>query len=160
MSSYYEYLKTSQVKKRNIGLMPIAFLGTTRPIVESPDMTQYCPKFSEIAKAIVPANIEFDHPIMTGTISVSPKFKQLTPKGYVATDGSLECVLIKYKTNQNKTLSPISFSNITQCQQCLENEKRERVAISKSFQPLNDLPVLSEQSRKKYLKFLSYFYFL
>lgn len=143
-SYYYDYLRNSNIgSKDKIGTMPVALLGTTRPIINTKDGTEYCQKLSEIARAIIPANVEFDHPIMSGALSVSPNYIVQTPFGNRVADGSLECTLITYDKNTNNTLKPTNLTNVTRCQQIKPDGKLSIVDISKSKQPLEGLPNLS-----------------
>ena len=146
-SKCFDYLRENKFgDKGSIGLMPVALIGTTRPIVATTDGSENCPKFSEIARAILPANVNIDHPIISGTLSVSPKYQKQTPSGEsVLSNGSLECVLIDYKYNKNNTVTPDKFFNVTRCQEVLPDESRKIVDISKSKQPLDGLPILSEE---------------
>ena len=147
INSYYDYLKDSKINKKddNIGIMPIALLGTTRPIIKTNDNTEYCPRLSEIAKAIMPANVEINHPIKSGILSVSPLEIVQTPTGKQYRNGSLECLMIGYEHNKNGTVSPNRFFNVTRCQQADKNGKLSIVDISKSKQPLKNLPILSQE---------------
>lgn len=152
-SECFDYLRRVKLNTKinnSIGIMPVALMGTTRPIIATNDGSEYCPKFSEIAKAIMPANVDIDHPIMSGVLSVSPKYQAQSPNGETTlTNGSLECVLISYKNNKNNTVTPEGFFNVTRCQEILKDQSRHVVDISKSKQPLTDIPILSETKVKK-----------
>lgn len=149
-TAFHNYLSQSTIgrEKNTIGLMPVAFYGTTRPIVATTDNTQNCPRFSEVSKAIVSTKTKFKQPIKTGLLSISPKTIEQTPNGAIYRDGSLECVVIDYNVNQNGLATPSQFSNIIHCQQTEQNGQRTIVDISKSYQPTTGLPNYSNQMVK------------
>ena len=145
---YYNYLQSENTfLDKKIGKIPVAFYGTTKPVVDSVDNTQYCPKFSEIAKAIVPGDLKFNHPFVSGLLIVNPKYIIQTTNGYKQIDGSLECIPVTYEINKNNTAKPTNLYNIMQCQQTNKNGKLEIVEISKSKQPCENLPLPFEHSK-------------
>jgi len=146
---FLNHLRSKEALKYFNGKTPVALWGCTKPIVTTKNKSEYCPKFSEIAKAIVPGNIEFKSPIITGLLTVSPIYMAQTPDGIRPKDGSLECILVNYKANSNNTQTPISFTNVTRCQQTESSGELKVVDISKSYQPIDGLPNYSDVLIKK-----------
>ena len=149
LANYFDYLRNIDLDfHESIGKKPVALLGTTKPIVEYADNTENCPRFSEIAKSIVPGDVEFNHDFLTGVLTVSPYKIVQTPRGLEYQNGSLECVITDYKLSQNTHLaSPNRLMNVTQCVQNTPDGKLEKVEISASSQPLIDFQPQNKNER-------------
>ena len=144
LATYYDYLLYTNLDfKGSEGKKPVALLGTTKPIVSYTDHTEDCPRFSEIAKSIVPGDVKFGHDFLTGLLTVSPYEVVQTPEGLAYKNGSLECVLTDYKiSNKTHFATPEQFTNVTKCVQTTPDGKLEELHISSSDQPKLDFQTL------------------
>lgn len=151
LCTYFDYMRETNLQAiGKSGRMPVAFLGTTKPMAEYTDHTENCPRLGEIAKSIVPGDVDFKNPFMSGLICVTPYVIKQTPKGKVYSDGSIECIATSYiKNEKNNSVKPSDFFNLTYCERITPNDQIETVPISCSYQPLQGLPQLSSSYQKQ-----------
>ena len=149
MSKYLDFLRNTKLNGKNsIGIMPVAMLGTTKPIVSYPDNTENCPRFNELAKSIIPGDIDFGD-VMTGILTVSPYSMTQTKNGLTFKDGSLEGILTHYTISPTTGYSsPSNLTNLTECKTIDSAEKLHECEISNSSEPHMNFPrILSEDYR-------------
>ena len=148
-ANYFDYLRNTKFNdKDNVGRIPVALYGTTKPIVSYADHTENCPRFGEVAKSIVPGDVDFGD-MMTGVLTVSPYTISQTKDGYVYHNGSLEAILTKYRINNKNGYSyPEYLTNITNCQTTNSKGKLCNCVISNSFEPFMEFPIITDENYK------------
>ena len=149
MSDYLDFLRNTKLNGQySIGRMPVAMLGTTKPIVSYSDGTENCPRFNELAKSIIPGDINFGE-VMTGVLTVSPYSMTQTRHGLTFKDGSLEGVLTHYAISPTTGYSsPCNLTNLTLCKTTDSAEKFHDCEISNSSQPSINFPKILPENYK------------
>lgn len=147
-SAYFDYLRNASFKRKNPqGNKPVAFYGTTRPLIKCSDNTENCIRMGELAKSIVPGDIDFGD-IMTGVISVSPYTIIQTKDGLKYKEGSLEAILTNYKSNKKGQLTPANLTSITNCMSISKDKPAKIIEIANSQQPYWDFPKITSENTK------------
>lgn len=149
LCTYFDYMRDNVYPaKEKFGLMPIALLGTTKPLVSYNDQTENCPRLGEIAKSVVPGDAEFRTPFVSGLLCVTPKTIKQTPNGQELQDGSLECIVTTYEKLKNNYVKPNNMLNIVSCERITPQDTIAIVPISCSHQPLENLPRITGSHQK------------
>lgn len=142
-ATYFDYLRNTNMNMSEAqGKKPLALYGITKPVIEYSDSTENCIRFGEMAKSIVPGDINFED-VITGVLSISPYTITQSRDGFKYKNGSLEAILTHYKSNKSGLLTPVNITNVINCQIILNDHPHENLEISKSYQPEWDYPVIS-----------------
>lgn len=151
-SQYIEYLSSDQSSIDHLGTDAVALFGYTKYPTTKNEPTSNCFTLGEIANSIFPGDIQIDHKISSGLISITPKTMEYPYKpgsDTLLSDGSLECMLVEYSYNESyHRVCPRTFLNITKClgknyyfkeKSLQEIQDFTRIKISNSRQPIEGI---------------------